>query len=79
MTATTLKKQLHKVIDSTHDTSLLEAVYTILNKEQLSQQYDIDAQQYKLIEERKKLYNQGKLKEVTLLDIKKKALSKIKK
>ncbi len=32
MTTTSLKKQIHESVDSIHDTDLLEAVYTILNK-----------------------------------------------
>lgn len=79
MTTTALKKELHKAIDTTNDASLLEAVYTILNKASTLHEYELTDEQLHLVEERKKLYKQGKLKVVTMTEIKKKALQRIKK
>ena len=70
MTTTTLKKELHKAIDTTNDASLLEAVYTILNKASNLKEYELTGEQLQLVEERRKLYKQGKLKVVSMEEIK---------
>jgi hypothetical protein len=79
MTATTLKKVLHKAIDNTEDTILLEAVYAILNRNPAMYEYELSTEQLSVVEERRKLYKKGKLKSVSMSDIKKKALQRIKK
>ena len=78
MTTTSLKKQLHKVIDLTTDTTILQAVYTILNRN-FNSANDLDLEQYKAIDERKKLYSEGKLGTVTREEISKRAYAKIRK
>ncbi len=77
MTALALKKQIHKAIDLTTDESILEAVYTILNKTNSS--FDISDVDLKLIESRKKQYLKGDLGTVSLNDIRKKASKHLKK
>ena len=77
MTALALKKQIHKAIDLTSDESILEAVYTILNKTNSS--FDISDADLKLIESRKKQYLKGELGTVSLKDIRKKASKHLKK
>lgn len=77
MTALALKKQIHKAIDLTSDESILEAVYTILNKTNSS--FEISATDLKLIESRKKQYLKGELGTVSLKDIRKKASVHLKK
>lgn len=77
MAALALKKQIHKAIDLTSDESILEAVYTILNKTNSS--FEISATDLKLIESRKKRYLKGELGTVTLKDIRKKASTHLKK
>lgn len=77
MTALALKKQIHKAIDLTSDESILEAVYTILNKTNSS--FEISATDLKLIESRKKQYLKGELGTVSLKDIRKKASTHLKK
>ena len=77
MTALALKKQIHKAIDLISDESILEAVYTILNKTNSS--FEICASDLKLIESRKKQYLKGDLNSVSLKDIRKKASKHLKK
>ncbi|MBI3520305.1 MAG: hypothetical protein HY062_13240 [Bacteroidetes bacterium] len=77
MTALALKKQIHKAIDLTSDESILEAVYTILNKTNSS--FDISDHDLKLIESRKKQFLKGELGSVSLKDIRKKASKQLKK
>lgn len=77
MTALALKKRIHKAIDLTSDESILEAVYTILNKTNSS--FEISDEDLKLIENRKKLYLKGELGAVSLKDIRKKASKHLKK
>jgi hypothetical protein len=77
MAALALKKQIHKAIDLTSDESILEAVYTILNKTNSS--FEISATDLKLIESRKKRYLKGELGTVSLKDIRKKASTHLKK
>jgi len=77
MTVLALKKQIHKAIDLTSDESILEAVYTILNKTNSS--FKISDDDLKLIENRKKQFLKGELNSVSLKDIKKKASKHLKK
>ena len=64
-------------LDLTNDESILEAVYTILNKTNSS--FEISATDLKLIESRKKRYLKGELGTVSLKDIRKKASTHLKK
>lgn len=77
MTALALKNQIHKAVDLTSDTSILEAIYTILNKTHSS--VELSDEDWKLVESRKKQFLNGELKSVSLKDIRKKALQRIKK
>lgn len=77
MTSLALKKQIHKAIDLTSDESILEAVYTILNKTNNS--FGISDVDLKLVESRKKLFLKGELSSVSLKDIRKKASKHLKK
>lgn len=77
MTAPALKKEIHKAIDLIDDASILEAVYTILNKTNTS--FDLSADDFKLIESRKKKFLKGELEAVSLKDIRKKASKRLKK
>jgi hypothetical protein len=77
MKALALKKQIHKAIDLTSDESILEAVYTILNK--INSSFEISEADLKLIESRKKQYLKGELGTVSLKDIRKKASKHFKK
>ena len=77
MTSSTLKKEIHKAIDLTSDESILEAVYTILNKTNHS--FDISDADLKLIESRKAKFLKGELASITLKDIRKKASKHLKK
>jgi hypothetical protein len=70
MTTSSLKKELHKVIDMTEDTILLEAIYTLLNSKSIS---DLSPEQYSLVEERRQSYKKGKIKTVSLAEVRKKA------
>lgn len=71
MTAITLKKEIHKAIDLTDDNSILEAVYTILNK--TNSNYSISDDDLKMIELRREAYLKGKAKTISLSSIRKKA------
>ena len=77
MSTLTLKKQLHKTIDNIEDSVLLEAVYEILNRVPNLHEYNLTTEQQKLVDTRRKLLKEGKLKTISLSDIRKKALQKI--
>ena len=79
MTATALKKELNKAIDITDDITLLEAVYAIFNRNPAMFEYELSPEQLSVAEERRKLYKKGKLKSISMAEIKKKALQRIKK
>ena len=76
MTTPVLKKQLHKAIDLTDDSTLLEAVYNILSRKPAFYDFELSPEQEKLVESRKKLFKDGKLKTVSLSAIRKKVLKK---
>ena len=77
MTAPALKREIHKAIDLINDASILEAVYTILNKTNSS--LEVNDEDLKLVESRKKSFLKGELKAVSLKDIRKKASKRLKK
>ena len=62
MTTKALKKELHDAIENTDDQSLLEAVYTILRKNQYS--YDLSAEQKRELQRRYKLHEQGRAENI---------------
>ncbi len=79
MTTKTLKKELHKAIDITEDANLLEAVYTILNRKPALYDFELTKEQQDLIDTRQKQFKEGKLKTISLQQIKTKALQRLKK
>ncbi len=79
MTTKTLKKQIHKTVDSINDAVLLEAVYTLLNKaSQTLEDKEWTENDIKIVEERKARYKAGKEKSMTLDEFNKKMKKKFK-
>ncbi len=74
MTQTALKKELHKAIDNINDNSILEAVYTILSSRTSPSAYELSDEDMRIIEERRTLYETGKLKTYSAKEVKKKLL-----
>jgi hypothetical protein len=79
MTKTALKKELHKAIDNIDDDTLLEAIYTILNSRANSYSFELSDEDLRIVEERRTLYEAGKLKTTTLAGFKKKVKKKLSK
>lgn len=79
MTNTALKKELHKKIDSISDTAILEAIYTILNKDSISDSYSLSRNQLDELERRNELHDSGKATYYTMAEMRKKVLGKRKK
>ncbi len=79
MTNTKLKKELHKKIDSISDTAILEAVYTILNKEGISESYSLSKKQLDELDKRNELHDSGNANYYSLAETKKILLSNRKK
>ena len=77
MTATALKKELHKAIDIIEDESFLKAVYTIMNEKIYD--YDLTSEQWTEIEKRRKLYKSGKSQTYTWEEAKKMLRADLKK
>ena len=66
MTTPTLRKELHKAIDTIADSKFLEAVYTIINEKTQEEEYSLSPEQWKEIDHRVKLHNTGKSKSYTV-------------
>lgn len=79
MTTIALKKKIHECIDTIEDGDVLEAVYTILNAHNSSNDYDLSEADLKVIEERKKAVKKGEEKLYTVSEVKKKILKNLKK
>lgn len=73
MTKTTLKKKIVDCVEQINDEKILEAVYTLLNG-QLDNEYDLSADELKLIDSRKKAILKGEEKTYTVAQVKKKLL-----
>jgi hypothetical protein len=77
MTATALKKELHKAIDNIDDKTFLQAVYTIVNEKK--NQFDLSPQEWKEVELAQKLHKAGKTKSYNWEEVKTYAKSRSKK
>ena len=77
MTTNHLKSELTKAIAGITDKSLLEALYTIINKtENPSFEYELNEEDLTIIEERSKAYKAGKAKVITAGEIRKRYTKK---
>lgn len=77
MTNSTLKKEIHKVIDNIEDNQVLEAVFTLLNVTKAQNDYELSENDIKIIEERRSNYKKGKTKTYTVSEVKKKILKNL--
>lgn len=77
MTNSTLKKEIHKVIDNIEDNQVLEAVFTLLNVTRAQNDYELSENDIKIIEERRSNYKKGKTKTYTVSAVKKKILKNL--
>ena len=69
MTRTTLKKNIHKAIDSINDDAILEAVFTLLNRVSVDDNWTDE--DIRIVEERKESYLSGKDKGLSIVEAKK--------
>jgi hypothetical protein len=76
MTKTTLKKKIVDCVEQINDEKILEAVYTLLNG-QLDNDYELNAEDLKVIEARKKAILKGEEKTYTVSQVKKKLLKNL--
>jgi hypothetical protein len=76
MTKTTLKKKIVDCVEQINDEKILEAVYTLLNG-QLDNDYELNAEDLKLIEARRKAILKGEEKTYTVAQVKKKLLKNL--
>jgi hypothetical protein len=80
MTSITLKKQLHKAIDTIENTGFLKAVYAMLKEYSEEEEGSLLAEdQKKELDRRIELHKKGKSKNYTRGEVQKKVLSKLKK
>lgn len=79
MKAITIKKEMHHAIDVIEDKDFLKAVYVILNEKSKEYDYNLSDDDKKELDELEKQNKAGKLKSVTLVQIRKEAYSRVKK
>ena len=77
MTTTALKKKIQDCINSIENNEVLEAVYTILNKHVLLNDFELSSADLKIIEERKKSIKNAGEKTYSVADVKKKILKNL--
>ena len=66
----TLKRELHKTIDTITDNAVLEAVYTLL-KQNTEEEYNLTAAQKRELDQRLEAHKAGKLKYYTIDEVRK--------
>lgn len=76
MTKTTLKKKIVDCVEQINDKKLLEAVYTLLNG-RTDPDYELNAEDLRIIESRRKAILKGEEKTYTVAQVKKKLLKNI--
>lgn len=76
MTKTTLKKKIVDCVEQINDEKILEAVYTLLNG-RIDHDYELNAEDLRIIESRRKAILKGEEKTYTVAQAKKKLLKNI--
>ncbi len=78
MTATAIKKELHKAIDGMGDASFLKAVYAMFKEYNITYEsnYQLSSVEKEELDEQKNLHKAGKTKSYTLSEARKIASSK---
>lgn len=79
MKAIAIKKEMHHAIDVIEDKDFLKAVYVILNEKSKEYDYNLSDDDKKELDELDKQNKAGKLKSVSLAQIRKEAYSRVKK
>lgn len=79
MTKTTLKKKIVDCVEHINDEKILEAVYTLLNGQVDHNNYELSAEDWKIIESRRKAILKGEEKTYTVSQVKKKLLKNLSK
>jgi hypothetical protein len=79
MKAIAIKKEMHHAIDVIEDKDFLKAVYVILNEKSKEYDYDLSDNDKKELDHLEKQNKAGKLKSVTLAQIRKEAYNRVKK
>ncbi len=79
MKALAIKKEIHHAIDVIEDKDFLKAVYVIINEK--SKEYDFELSDFEKneLDDLKKQNKNGTLKSTSLIQIRKNAMSKLKK
>jgi hypothetical protein len=77
MTKTILKEKIHECIEHIDDNKILEAVYTILNKHTVQDDFELSKEDIKIISERRKAILSGKEKTYSVAEVKKKLLKNL--
>jgi hypothetical protein len=62
MKTSALKKVLHKKIDSIDDTAVLEAIYTLLDREERRASYSLSKSQVEELDRRLEAHDSGEIK-----------------
>lgn len=79
MKAIPIKKQLHEAIDLIEDDMFLKAINTILQQKSGEYHFELNEEEKSELARRKKQHLSGKSKNTTFEEIKKHAVSRIKK
>jgi hypothetical protein len=79
MTTTAIKKEMHHAIDVIDDKDFLKAIYVLLNDKSKEYDFELTDSDKKELDVLKKQNKAGKLKSVSLAQIRKEAYSRVKK
>ena len=79
MTTTAIKKEMHHAIDVIDDKDFLKAIYVLLNDKSKEYDFELTDSDKKELDILKKQNKAGKLKSVSLAQIRKEAYSRVKK
>ncbi len=79
MKAIAIKKEIHHAIDVIEDKDFLNAIHILLNNKSKEYDYELNDEDKKELDTLKKQNKAGKLKSVTLSQIRKEAISRLRK
>lgn len=77
MTATALKKEIVKAIDTIEDENFLQAIYTIINNRNPTYDFELSDSEKNILRDREIAYKSGKSKVYTKEQVKKMVLKSL--
>jgi hypothetical protein len=79
MKTATIKEEMYHAIEIIDDKDFLKAIHVLLNEKSKEYEFELSAEEKKMLDEERKLHKAGKSKSYTMAEVRKYAYSMLKK